>query len=120
LALGLASFYGVAIGIAITVGLTMLASITLLPALLRVLGYKVLPRRIRQAVRDGSYQTDGRPTRWAQWAKTVRRHRLVLGGTAIVIIAVLSIPALSMRLGLADESTDPTVATSYKGYQLIS
>jgi RND superfamily putative drug exporter len=48
LALGVSFFYGMAIGVAIAVGLTMIASVTLLPALLSLLGPRVLPRWQRE------------------------------------------------------------------------
>jgi RND superfamily putative drug exporter len=46
-ALGVSFLYGIAVSAAVTVGLTMLASLTLLPALLGFFGTKVLSRRQR-------------------------------------------------------------------------
>ncbi|MFI1409122.1 MMPL family transporter [Streptomyces sp. NPDC020707] len=47
-ALGTTFLYGVAVGTAIAVGLTMLASLTLLPAMLSLLGRRVLARSQRE------------------------------------------------------------------------
>src|SRR5215204_1882480 len=75
-ALGLASLQGVALGAALTVAMTMLASLTLLPALLGVLGPR-LERRVRRgAVR--ARHADGE--RWRRWSALVQRrswHALV-------------------------------------------
>jgi RND superfamily putative drug exporter len=49
-ALGVSFLYGVAIGTSIGVALTMLASLTLLPALLALLGRRALPRSQREAL----------------------------------------------------------------------
>jgi RND superfamily putative drug exporter len=50
LVLGVSFLYGVAIGTSIGVALTMLASLTLLPALLALLGRRALPRSQREAL----------------------------------------------------------------------
>ena len=50
--------YGVAVGTAISVALTMIASLTLLPAVLSLLGLRVLPRKARRAMRAGTYAYD--------------------------------------------------------------
>lgn len=49
-ALGVSFLYGVAVGTSIGVALTMVASITLLPAALSLLGRRALPRSQRQAL----------------------------------------------------------------------
>ncbi|MCU1658618.1 MAG: hypothetical protein JWO57_3274, partial [Pseudonocardiales bacterium] len=119
-ALGVSFLYGVAVGTSIAVALTMIASLTLLPAVLSLLGYRVLPRRLRKAVKNGTYQHDQHATRWASWANVVSTHKLVLGALAAALIVVLAIPFFSMRLGHADESTDPAASTTRKGYDLIT
>ncbi|MGN6607810.1 MAG: MMPL family transporter [Jatrophihabitans sp.] len=119
-ALGVSFLYGVAIGTAIAVALTMVASLTLLPAVLRLLGYKVLPRRVRAQVKAGTYVVSDRPTRWARWARLVSHRKLGLGLVAGAVIVVLAIPFFSLRLGRADESNDPPGSTTYRGYELIA
>ncbi|MDQ6936611.1 MAG: MMPL family transporter [Actinomycetota bacterium] len=49
-ALGVSFLYGVAVGTSLGVALTMLASLTLLPALLALLGRRALPRSKREAL----------------------------------------------------------------------
>jgi RND superfamily putative drug exporter len=119
-ALGVSFLYGVAFGTATAVALTMVASLTLLPAVLSLLGYRVLPRKIRHAVQDGTYRTDDRPTRWARWANLLSHNKLVLGTLATALIVVLAIPFFSMRLGRADASNDPAGSTTRKGFELIA
>lgn len=120
LALGVGFLYGVAIGTAISVALTMLASLTLLPAVLSLLGRRVLPRRIRRAMRDPAYQPDERHTRWARWARTLSDHKLLPGILATALMVVLAVPFFSIRLGRADAGSDPADSTTHKGYELIA
>ncbi len=119
-ALGVSFLYGVAIGTSIAVALTMVASLTLLPAVLSLLGYRVLPRRMRRDVKAGIYVEEGRPTRWGKWSDIVQKRGVVLGLLAAALIVLLAVPFFSMRLGRADESADPASTTTRKGYELIA
>ena len=119
-ALGVSFLYGVALGTAISVALTMVASLTLLPAALAFIGYRVLPRKVRQAVKDGTYVDNEQATRWARWSTTVQKNKITLGVAAALVIVVLAIPFFSLRLGQADQSTDPSSSTTRKGFDLIT
>jgi RND superfamily putative drug exporter len=119
-ALGVSFLYGVAVGTAITVALTMLASLTLLPAVLSLLGRRVLPRRVRRAMQDPAYEPVERHTRWARWARLLSEHKLLPGILAAALIVVLAIPFFSMRLGRADAGSDPAGSTTRAGYDLIT
>ena len=62
-ALQVSFLYGVAIGTAIGVALTMVASLTLLPAMLGFIGLKVLPRKQRRGVWRGHRRPQRAPRR---------------------------------------------------------
>ena len=98
-ALGVSFLYGVSLGTAIGVALTMLASLTLLPALLSFLGLKVLPRRQRREVRAGTFDLSEHKDFWYRWSHRVERRKLALGTAAVAILAVLAIPFFSIQLG---------------------
>ena len=119
-ALGVGFLYGVAVGTALTVALTMVASLTLLPAVLSLLGRRVLPRRVRRAMQDPSYAPTEVTSRWARWARYLSEHKLVPGILAAALIVVLAIPFFSIRLGRADAGSDPADTTTHKGYDLIA
>jgi RND superfamily putative drug exporter len=118
--LGVSFFYGMAIGVAVAVSFTMVASLTLLPALLRFLGLKVLPRKQRRAIREGTYVAGKRVTLWERWSELVAKRKAILGVVAAGIIVVLAIPFFSMRLGHADQGNDPKSTTTRAGYDLIT
>ncbi|MDQ1753046.1 MAG: hypothetical protein QOE71_4102 [Pseudonocardiales bacterium] len=119
-ALGVSFLYGVSLGTAIGVALTMVASLTLLPSLLSFLGLKVLPRKQRRAVRDGRFDLSEHHGFWYRWSRIVERNRVVLGLVAGVILIVLAIPFFSIRLGSSDQGNDPKGSTTRKGYDLIA
>ena len=121
IALGVSFFNGMAIGAAVAVSLTMAASLTLLPALLSLLGLKVLPRKQRRAVRAGQF-IDVHPTGfWARWSHLVAapqdRARPCRQPPSSWCWRV---PFFSMRLGQGDQGNDPSTTTTRKGYDLIA
>ncbi|HJQ43361.1 MAG TPA: MMPL family transporter, partial [Jatrophihabitantaceae bacterium] len=120
-ALGVTFLYGVALGTAVAVALTMVASLTLLPSVLSLLGYRVLPRRIRRVVQSGAVGgVEERHTRWAAWSRFLSNHKLPLGTLAAGLIVMLAVPFFAMRLGRADQANDPAGSTTRKGYELIA
>jgi RND superfamily putative drug exporter len=111
---------GVAIAAAETVLFTMLAATTLLPAMLGVLGMKVLSRRERRRLADeGGHETHAEGF-WARWAAFVQRRPLPLAAAAILVMLVLSIPFLSLRLGSSDQGNNPSSTTTRKAYDLLA
>jgi putative drug exporter of the RND superfamily len=120
IALGVSFFYGMAVGVAVAVSLTMVASLTLLPALLSFLGLKVLPRKQRRAMREGTYVPSQRVGFWTRWSGMVARRKVLLSIGGAAVIVAIAIPFFSMRMGHADQGNDPASTTTRKGYDLIA
>jgi putative drug exporter of the RND superfamily len=119
-ALGDSSLYGVAVMVTLVVGLTMLASLTLLPAMLGFLGLKVLRRAERTSLAQQGGQTGQPGGLWLRWAEGLGRRPLIPALLALAVIAVLAIPFFSSRVGLLDASTDPSSSTTYQSYELLA
>jgi RND superfamily putative drug exporter len=113
LALGLGSLQGVALAVTLTVLLTMVASLTLLPALLTVFG-----GRIERAVRRRPGRGDG--TRWRRWSDTVQRRPVPALVVSLAALGALSVPAFGMHLGFADAGTEDAATTSRQAYDLLA
>ncbi|TCO46212.1 RND superfamily putative drug exporter [Kribbella antiqua] len=116
LALGLGALQGVALGVTLTVLMTMLAAVSLLPALLTLFGKRIERSVRKHAAKKRRTPGDG----WRRLAAVVQRGPwvpLVLGTVALV---ALSLPALDMRLGFADAGTDDPAKTSRKAYDLLA
>lgn len=111
---------GVVIGTSLTVVLSVLAAVTLLPALLGLLGHRVLSRRQRRALAARGPETD-RPTGLAaRWAAGVERRPRSTAVLAVVLMAALAVPLLSLRLGTVDQGNDEASTTTRKAYDLLA
>jgi RND superfamily putative drug exporter len=110
-------FNGLAACAVLTVVCTVAAALTLLPALLGLFGTRVLSRGQRRALAAGTRVPAGL---LARWAAAVQRRPVLLGAAAIAVMAVLSIPVLSLRVGSADQGNDPSSSTTRHAYDLLA
>ena len=105
---GLPYMYGVAISASLAVLVVMVASITLLPALLSYLGPNVDRLRIPILGRSlDKVEGDGESPA-ARWSHAVQRRPWTAAIVATAILLALAAPALGMRLGFPDAGNDPT------------
>ncbi|QHW34451.1 MMPL family transporter [Paenibacillus rhizovicinus] len=98
-----------------TVLISVLIAITLIPAILSLIG-----SRIRSKVRRRKPHTRrSKPFayRWGQFAARFPIPILIVG---ILGLSALALPALNMRLGLPDDSMHSTESSSRRGYDLLS
>ena len=90
-------FTGIALGTIAVVGVAVLGSLTVLPALLSWLGPWADRGRIPFL---GRRRTAARPSRvWAALVRRVTRRPLAWGGAAAIALLALAAPAAGMRLG---------------------
>ncbi|KQX79956.1 MMPL family transporter [Streptomyces sp. Root1310] len=120
LILRLSFLNGVAIAASLTVALTVAASVTLLPALLSFVGMRALSRRERRRLAEHGPQPELPTGLAARWSAFVERHPKLLGALALVVIAVLAVPTLSLRLGTSDQGNGPESATTRQAYDLLA
>ncbi|MEU5977120.1 MMPL family transporter [Streptomyces sp. NPDC047315] len=114
---------GIVIAASLTVVLSVLAAVTLLPALLGFLGMRVLSRRQRRRLAAGGFQgagSEGASSAGARWAAFVERRPKAIGALALVVMAVLALPVLSLRLGTIDHGNHPESTTTRKAYDLLA
>jgi RND superfamily putative drug exporter len=111
--------YGVAISASLAVLVVMLASISLLPALLSYLGPRVDRLRIPFLGRRLT-ATQERPgeSPAARWSHAVQRRPWVAAIVATAILLALAAPALGMRLGFPDAGNDPPDTMTRQAYDL--
>lgn len=106
---------GVAVGIAASVLITMLAAVTLLPALLGFLGRRIDRFGFRHKSSPGGEGTFAR-----RWSQLVRRRPLPWAIAAGALLIAMSIPMLDLRLGFADAGTRPESDSSRQAYDLLA
>jgi RND superfamily putative drug exporter len=93
---GIDVFSGLAVGTIMVVGVTVLGSLTALPAALSLLGSWVDRGRIPFL---GRRRIAARPSKvWGALARRVVAKPVLFGGVAALALAALAVPALSMRL----------------------
>ncbi|MFD3478324.1 MMPL family transporter [Streptomyces sp. NPDC058695] len=120
LILRLSFLNGVAIAASLTVLLTVAASVTLLPALLSFIGMRALSRRQRRRLAEHGPEPE-RPAGFAaRWAAFVERRPRLLGGLALGVIAVLSVPTFFLHLGTSDQGNNASSSTTRQAYDLLA
>ena len=102
---------------AIVVAVAVIAAITWLPAILALLGRRILklPFRLGQRKLDADH-----PGGWARWAGGIRSHPVVASVAGIVALGLIAIPALDMRLGAEDFGQLPTDTTERQAYDALT
>jgi RND superfamily putative drug exporter len=118
-ALGLSFLYGVAVSATVTVLLTMLSSLTLLPALLGFVGLRVLSRKQRRLLAQNGPQDEAIGSFWYRWARFLERHPVLPAITAVVVVVIIALPVFTLRLGLDDAGSDPTSTTTRQSYDAL-
>ncbi|MCU1427706.1 MAG: hypothetical protein JWL83_1706 [Actinomycetia bacterium] len=109
---------------ALVVAVSVLAAISLLPALLGLAGTKInsirLPWVKRRQLDSAMHPDRIREGFWARWATRVAHHpwRYLLASLAVLL--ALAAPTLSMRLGQTDAGTLPASSTQRQAYDLLA
>jgi RND superfamily putative drug exporter len=97
---------------------SVLASITLLPALLAVIGtrinsIRVMPKRLI----DRGHPEDGA---WGRWARFVLRRPVVVAASGIAVVGVLAFAGTKLSLNEAQLSKFPGAGTAIQGRQMLA
>ena len=101
---------------AIAVLTAVLAAISLMPALLGLLGRRVNALSVKRLI---PHRSSG-PGVWARWAGFVSRHPLLVTLAALAALAPLITPAPSLEFGQEDIGATPLDSTERQAYDLIT
>jgi len=116
--LNITFLYGVAVAAALSVLLTMIGALTLLPAMLSWAGHRVNKWKIPGL--SGGQNTMREDTRWYAWSRWIQKRpwtaAIISGG----ILLLLCVPTLSLRLGVNDAGTNPKGETTREAYDLLA
>src|ERR1017187_78421 len=114
---------GVAVAAAATVAMTLLASLTLLPALLGFTGTRLAkPSRLRVPRWLGGRPAGTRAARPAaeRWAAMIQRRPAIAAAVSAGVILALAAPALGMKLNMPDESSQARGSMGYQSYAIMA
>ena len=131
---GVSFMYGLAIASVLAVLLTMLASLTVLPAMLSKLGHRIVrPRTRRGLFRRGAapapaaadlsadvvMKTASR-SRWRQWSRTVQHRPWPLAILSLGLMVALLLPVVGLRLESSDAGNDPSNTNTRQAFDLLA
>jgi RND superfamily putative drug exporter len=102
---------------AVVVAIAVAAAITLLPALLSIVGMRIERLRV-PFVHPPPH--DHRPHGWARWAHGVADRAWPAIGVAVAILLVLAVPVRNLELGQQDNGEEPTSETIRIAYDLLT
>jgi RND superfamily putative drug exporter len=109
---------------AIVVALALLAALTLVPALMGLMGLRVLPKSEQRVVADGDLiaehsDEDLDQGGWARLANTVTGHPWPFAIAATILLLALATPMLSMQFQQVDSSALPDDTTAHQAGDII-
>lgn len=104
---------------AFAVAVAIAAAITLLPALMGVMGESLRPKPGSQAMRIALLSAD-RPSMGRRWVRLILKKPLLVALVSIATLGTIALPALSLDLNLPSGGQEPVDSTQRKAYDLIS
>jgi putative drug exporter of the RND superfamily len=118
---------------AITVAITMLAALTLVPAFMGVSRESIRAlaarwrahkagesARAQASLTAAATQARHEQSAFARWGRRVSAHPWPWAVLSVVVLLVLAVPFLSITLGQPDNGTNPTSDSSRRAYDLMT
>ncbi|MCX6522773.1 MAG: MMPL family transporter [Actinobacteria bacterium] len=114
-AMGMEYLYGTAAVTVSGVLIVLVASMTLLPALLGIVGPHL--DRVKVPFVRGDRGEHGM---WARWSRVVMHRPLATGAIALAVLLALAAPFGSLRFGYPDAGNGPTHLTSRRAFDVTT
>jgi putative drug exporter of the RND superfamily len=128
-ATGVSFMYGLSIASILAVLLTLVASLTILPALLSRFGHRVVgtadarPRRFgrrRGAVAETAVMKQRSRSRWRQWSEIVQARPWPLALVSLGLMVALLLPVFALRLNPSDAGNDPAGTSTRHAFDMLA
>ncbi|HEX6916699.1 MAG TPA: MMPL family transporter, partial [Phycicoccus sp.] len=114
---------------AVTVAVAVLVAVTVSPAVLRLMGTRVVSHRAWRAhgfhtpgdpAERAAHEGDPEEEHGAWFVRLVTRAPWLTVLGVVAVLGVIAIPAASMRLGLPDGGSEPTGSSAHTAYSTIA
>ena len=112
--MGLAFINGIALAGATPVFVIVIATLTLIPAMLGFIGHTI----DKFSVHRKKVEVEGKETGWHHWSRTVQKRAWPFAIGGLVLLLAASIPLLSLRLGFSDQGNGAKGNTTRKAYDI--
>jgi RND superfamily putative drug exporter len=114
---GLSFLSGVGVAASISVIISMIASLTLLPALLSIIGKNI--DRLRIPFKKLHAEEEGGKG-WKKWADRIQAHPVRWAVSSSLILLFICVPVTQIRLGASDSGNDPVGTTTRQAYDTLA
>ena len=115
--IGLSFLSGVGIAAAISVTISMIASLTLLPALLSIIGKNI--DRLKIPFKKLHSEEEGGKG-WKKWADKIQAHPVRWAVSSILVLLFICVPVTQIRLGASDSGNDAVGTTTRQAYDTLA
>lgn len=111
---------------AATIAFAALIAVTLIPALLGIVGDKVFGIRMRKAIKKAQQSKAkkaehiARSKIWYKWGEKIARHPIIALVSSLTIIVILALPIQHLTLGLPTDQYAAKDNTERKAYDILS
>jgi RND superfamily putative drug exporter len=114
---GLSFLNGVGVAASISVIVSMIASLTLLPAFLSIIGKNI--DRLRIPFKKLHPEEEGGKG-WKKWADKIQAHPVRWAVSSTLILLFICVPVTQIRLGASDSGNDPVGSTTRQAYDTLA
>ena len=127
-ATGVSFLYGLSIASILAVLMTLLASLTVLPAMLSRFGHRIVRQRSGRRFRRGggdAVSADAvmkaqSQSRWREWSRTVQSRPWPLAALSLGVMVACLLPVLALRLESSDAGNDPTGTSTRQAFDMLA
>jgi RND superfamily putative drug exporter len=105
---------------AIAIVVAVLIALTVTPAVLSLIGDRILSKKEREAISTAPKRKKAAAAKTSKAPVWATRHPWLALAATISVLGIMAIPLSDMRLGLPDGGSEPTYSSAYKSYTLVS
>lgn len=111
---------------AAAIAIAAMVAITLVPALMRLIGKWAFSRKERAAIvraqKKGAHEDHHavRTTFWYRWGAAITKYPAIVLLIGVISIGVIALPAKDLRLGLPTDEYAAADSTARKAYELLA